>query len=101
MNLLTEIEIIIPIIVAIFASGGFWQYIMHKNITRDARTSAILALLHDKLYYLCEKHLKNGYISIEELDNIEYLYIPYEKLGGNGVIENLYDKVKKLPLKKL
>lgn len=94
-----NIEVIVSVIVAIFASNGFWQYLLTRINKKDVKTEAILALLHDKLYYLCEKHLSMNSITVDELENIECLYQPYTKMGGNGTVELLYEKVKKLPHK--
>ena len=95
-----QTEHIVTIIVAVMASNGFWSFMQHKLAKNDVKSEAILALLHDKLFYLCEKHIELGYISIEDLENIDYLIIPYKKMGGNGTVELLYEKVKKLPHKK-
>lgn len=94
-----QTEWIITLLVAIFASNGLWSYITHRMDKKDAKTKAILALLHDKLYYLCEKHIQAGVISVEELENLTYIYEPYDELGGNGTCEHLYNECKKLPKK--
>ena len=59
----------------------------------------MLALLHDKLYYLCREHISEGHITPDDFENLNYLYTPYIEMGGNGVCEHLYNQVKKLPLK--
>ena len=59
----------------------------------------VLALLHDRLYQGCTHHINNGYITTEELKNMEYLYNGYHELGGNGTGTELYERVKDLPLK--
>lgn len=58
--------------------------------------AADLALLHDKLYYLCNKHINDGSITIDDLENLDYLYRAYRDLGGNGVCENLYNRCRDL-----
>ncbi|MBO0485936.1 hypothetical protein [Vagococcus fluvialis] len=58
-----------------------------------------LALAHDKLYEKCTQYINRGYITIGELDNLEYIFTSYKKLGGNGTGEHLYLEAKKLPLK--
>lgn len=52
------VEVIVSIIVAVFASGGFWSYLQARHMKKDVKAQAILALLHDKLFYLCEKSLQ-------------------------------------------
>lgn len=58
---------------------------------------ANLAMLHNRIYVQCAKHLEEGFISIPDLDDLEYLFSAYKELGGNGTGETLYNKVKALP----
>ncbi|WP_280738321.1 hypothetical protein [Enterococcus sp. PFB1-1] len=60
---------------------------------------ATLASLHDKLYHYCEHYLEVGCISIDDFKNLEKLYHGYAGLGGNGMIEKLYERVTQLPIK--
>lgn len=59
--------------------------------------SANVAILHDKIYKQCSQFLEEGWISIDDLENLEYLWRGYRDLGGNGTGETLYKKVLKLP----
>lgn len=61
---------------------------------------ANLAILHNKIYRQCAEHLGVGYVSIDDLDDLEYLFRAYKSLGGNGTGEQLYKKVCDLPNKK-
>lgn len=85
----------------IFASTGFWSFATKlwetKHKKKSVESRAILALLHDKLYYLCEKQILLKSITTEELENLTYLYEPYAEMGGNGTCEHLYHEVKNLP----
>lgn len=58
----------------------------------------LLAMLHDRLYQGCRFYLRQGCIDVEGLKNIEYLYISYHELGGNGTGTELYNRVKRLPI---
>lgn len=84
----------------VFACDGFWRVVERKFAKKDVRTKAILALLHDKLFYLCEKHIIRGDITVEEFDNLTYLFKPYEEMGGNGTCKRLYDECANLPKRK-
>ncbi len=53
-------------------------------------------MLRDAIYKRCEVALRNGSISVKELENIEGLYEPYKKLGGNGTAKKLVDEVKEM-----
>ena len=59
----------------------------------------ILAILHDRLYQLCQYYLAQGAITPNALKNVEYLYRSYHSLGGNGTGTELYTRVTQLPLK--
>jgi hypothetical protein len=41
--------------------------------------------------------IARGWASLDDRENLEYLYKPYKALGGNGTGENLYQAVQKLP----
>ncbi|MGX6991756.1 hypothetical protein [Pseudolactococcus reticulitermitis] len=58
-----------------------------------------LAILHNKIYTNCGEFLEAGYISIDDLDDLNYLFNAYKSLGGNGTGETLYNKVVALPNK--
>ncbi|WP_207704242.1 hypothetical protein [Candidatus Enterococcus ferrettii] len=58
---------------------------------------ANVAILHDKIYKQCTKYLKSGWVSVDDLENLEYLWRGYRQLGGNGTGETLYKKVLELP----
>lgn len=58
----------------------------------------VLALLHDRIYLACQYHIQNKGISVQDLNNLEYLYKGYRGLGGNGTGEELYKRCKALPI---
>lgn len=97
-------ELMLSIATIIFASTGFWQFasdwIKQKSGKKTKVEKAVLALLRDKLYYLCDKHIHMHYISVSELDNLDCLYRSYEELGGNSVCKQLYQDVQRLPKRK-
>lgn len=55
------------------------------------------AILHDKIYKQCSEFIKSGWVSIEDLENLDYLYRSYREHNGNGTGEALYRKVLELP----
>lgn len=57
---------------------------------------ANLALLHDKIYTQCSFYIDQGWIAIDDLENLDYLWRGYHGLNGNGMGETLYNKVKEL-----
>lgn len=90
-------EHLITIIVAVFASTGFWQWLSQKTHKKTDAEKMMLALGHDKIYYLCKKHLREGEITHDEYENLMYLYKPYKALGGNGTAEKMMKEVENLP----
>lgn len=58
---------------------------------------ANVAMLHDKIYKQCTEFLVQGWISVDDLENLDYLWRGYKGLGGNGTGEVLYKKVQDLP----
>ena len=70
----------------------------------DAIKTAMVAMLHDRLFQCCKHHIKNGYIPVDEseavLDNLKLLYDTYTALGGNGTGTEMYKRTKALPIKK-
>ena len=58
----------------------------------------IMALLHDRLYKACSFLIHKGFCTVEDRQNLEYLYVPYKALGGNGTVESLYHKCMEMPL---
>ena len=87
-------------LIALALSKGHLK--LSKQMQTDrARTNAInagvLALLHDRLYQACTFYLKRGYCSVDDRDNLEYMFKPYKTLGGNGTGEELYNRCLALP----
>ena len=89
------------IILAVFASTGFWalvQAIVIKLMDRrSAERAALLGLLHERLVEQCESYLDRGYATEGEIRDLEeYIYTPYRNLGGNGTGEQMFDKTREL-----
>lgn len=60
---------------------------------------ALLALEHDTLYKLANYYIERGYITVDELDNLRYIYESYTSLGGNSTGSYLYEKCLALPIR--
>lgn len=62
--------------------------------------NGLLAILHDRIYQACTFYLHGqGWVDIQGLRNLEYMYKPYAAMGGNGTAKELYERVKDLPIK--
>lgn len=95
-------EFFATLLVAIFGSNGLWTFLnnrfMSKRKGKSAFEKGVIALLHDKIYDRAEKYINRDGITVDELDNLRYLYEPYEEMGGNGTGKRLYDECCKLQI---
>ena len=96
-------DIIIAIFTAVFASTGFWTLIntiyQNRAKSKKAEKAALVALLHDRIYDLSQQYITRGFVTVEEYDNLNYLWEPYSDLGGNGTGKKLFEQVGKLDIK--
>lgn len=103
----------IKIVCAALASSGLWAYIISrkerkakekekKDEKKEAQNAMIMGLGHDRIISLCEKYIERGWVTSDEYDNLySYLFVPYEKLGGNGTAKRLMAIVDNLPTHKV
>jgi len=99
---------IVQILIAVFASTGFWAVVNTiLQGRRDRKTqysekiltleSGVRGLLHEKLIERCEYFLSRGSITEGELRDLdEYIYEPYKGLNGNGTGDAYIQKVRDL-----
>lgn len=104
---------IVKIACAALASSGLWAYITarrerkakekeKKDATKDAQSAMLMGLGHDRIISLCEKYIDRGWVTSDEYDNLySYLFVPYERLGGNGTAKRLMSIVDNLPTRKV
>lgn len=91
----------IQILIAVLASSGFWTLITKLTERKDVKNEMLVGLAHDRILYLGMIYVERGYITQDEYENLhDYLYVPYEKMGGNGSAKRVMDEVDKLPIKK-
>lgn len=92
-------EVIITIIASVLGSTGLWAVISKLIDKRKSNTKILVGLAYDRICTLCLQYIEQGSISKEEYENlIDFLYKPYEALGGNGTAKRLIEEVKKLPI---
>ena len=73
---------------------------LKKKVDKQKLIEAgMLAILHDRLYQLGREYIERGWITLEELKNMEYLYESYHALGGNGTGTEIWERVKNLPVR--
>lgn len=93
------IQMVLTIVCAVIASSGFWAYISKRCEKKDVKTRMLVGLAHDRILFLGMRYVDRGYITRDEYENLyEYLYQPYEKMGGNGSAKRVMQEVNKLPI---
>jgi hypothetical protein len=97
------------IIIAIIGSNALFSFIQYLITRHDLKhrtqseaeknqSDMILGLGHDKLLYLTDKLIQRGCITMKEKRNLNSLYEPYKRLGGNGDCKVGYDACQDLPI---
>ncbi len=98
---MTILEAFVTILVSVLASSGVWAVVMKVMDKKDVRTQMLIGLGHDRIMYLGMHYIERGWITRDEYENlVDYLYKPYEMMGGNGSAKRVIEEVKKLPLNK-
>ena len=94
------IHIFLTILASVFASSGFWALLQKRSDKKDVRTQMLIGLGHDRIMSLGMKYIERGWISKDEYENLyEYLYRPYERIGGNGSAKRIMAEVDKLEIR--
>lgn len=75
-----------------------WGTIKREHEEQRLLRGAVLAILHDRLYSLARYYLSQKCLTIQDLDNLEYIYNAYHALGGNGTGTDLFNRCKALPI---
>lgn len=93
-------QIVVPLAVAVLTSSGLWALVSKREDKNDAERKMLVGLAHDRITHLGMAYLTRGYITQDEYENLnDYLYQPYEKMGGNGSAKRIMEEVRKLPIK--
>lgn len=95
-------QLVMVIFGAVFASTGFWAFLTaiykHRKTKVSNEGLVLRGIAHDRICFLGEKYLRQGYISKEDYESLyDYLYVPYLKIGGNGTAQRIMEEVEKLP----
>lgn len=95
------VQILLTVFSSVLASSGLWAYITKRLEKKDVKNEMLMGLGHDRIMYLGMAYIERGYITSDEYENLyEYLYKPYEKMGGNGSAKRVMNEVYKLPIHK-
>lgn len=103
------LQVTISVFSAVLASSGLWAYLQKRfdkrfdvklknDNSRTAERAMLRGLAHDRIVFLGMKYVERGYITQDEYENLnQYLFEPYEGLGGNGSAAKVMCEVRKLP----
>jgi hypothetical protein len=92
-------SLVVTIIVAIFASSGFWDWLKTRRKKMTPFEQVTMAIGRDRLNYLSKKHIKAGYIPEDEFESFKELGEAYLEAGGNTMVKELYLEAMELPKK--
>ena len=101
MSMEEVIQVVIAVVCSVLASSGLWTFIQKKTEKKDAKSKLLLGLAHDRIMFLGTNYIERGYITKDEYENLhDYLYLPYEEMGGNGTAKRVMQAVDRLEFKK-
>lgn len=93
-------DVLTTIVLAVFASTGFWTLVTtiynKRSSKQSAETKLLLGVAHHIIFDKCEKYLQRGSITPEELEDLLYIYTPYVESGGNGTAKMMVEQVRTL-----
>ena len=102
MNMDVWIQVAVPLAAAVLTSSGLWAVVARRADKGDAQRKMLVGLAHDRIVHLGMVYVDRGYITQDEYENLnDYLYAPYEKMGGNGSAKRVMEEVRKLPMHKM
>lgn len=94
------LQIVLTVFSSVLASSGLWTFLAKRADKKDLKTEMLIGLAHDRILYLGMQYIERGWITQDEYENLyEYLYKPYEKIGGNGSAKRVMREVDQLPIK--
>ena len=106
-------QVVVPLLVALLTSTALWGVVSKVILKRmeltakrskadEAERKMLVGLAHDRIVHLGMVYVDRGYITQDEYENLnDYLYAPYEKMGGNGSAKRVMEEVRKLPMHKM
>lgn len=95
----TTATLIVSVIVAIFASTGFWDWLKTRRKKMTPYERVTMAVGREKLNKLSKKYIKMTYIPEDEFESFNKLGEAYLEADGNTVVKELYLEAVKLPKK--
>ena len=96
----TWIQILLTVFSSVLASSGLWTFLGKRAEKKDVKAQMLVGLGHDRITQLAMSYIDRGYITQDEYENLhDYLYKPYQALGGNGSAERLMKEIDTLEIR--
>jgi len=76
-----------------------WAKKDKKDERIDALVEAQKVIMIDRVRYLAKNYIKQGFIAIEDKENILAMYSAYKALGGNGHLATIMEEVRALEVR--
>ena len=91
------LKIILTAVISVFASSGFWAFLMSKQRKKDAETKLLVGLGYDRIVFLGTTYIDRGWLTQDEYTNFyDYLYLPYKEMNGIPSVDKIAEDVNKL-----
>lgn len=95
------------IIIAVISSGllttiinRIFNYLDKRAELKSGVTHGVRLILKDRLRFLCVRYIEQGWIYEDELEDLVSMHSCYhDTLAGNGYLDELMGRVKRLPMK--
>lgn len=79
------------------------QHHWSKKEKKDERIDALVqtqkVMMVEWVRFLGAGHIKDGFITLSDKENIQSLYQAYKNLGGNGALETIMKEIDRLEVK--
>ena len=94
-----EIVTTIISIVTTSLSGYLVWWLQQNKSKKDYTQEALKILLKSELKKEYIELMQKGYVTFEELENVNEVYEAYHNLKGNGTGTKMIEEIRNLPLK--
>lgn len=62
----------------------------------DALVESEIVTTSERIKHLAEKYIDRGSITVEEFEGLDKMHLAYKRLGGNGFLDDVMNKVRSL-----
>lgn len=78
----------------------FCRRIKENDLKTESVQLGVQALLRNQMIHEYNKYQEKGYAPIYAKENFENMWIQYHNLGANGVMDEIHEKFKELPIER-